>query len=107
MIQPNYYKKIDQGLISEEVRKEGFHPLCITDAPGHVYTLHRHPETKLLVFLEGEMTVNVGEKSYQCQPGDRLVIAGNVEHSAVVGPRGCVFLWSERLSTSSTESSGG
>jgi len=39
MVQPNYYKKIDQRLISEEVRKEGFHPFCITDAPGRVYPM--------------------------------------------------------------------
>ncbi len=59
--------------------------------------MRNHQETKLLVFLESEMTVNVGEKSYQCQTGDRFVIPGNVEHSGVVGPKGCVFLWSERL----------
>jgi len=59
--------------------------------------MRSHPETKLLVFLEGEMTVYVGEKSYQSQTGNRFVIPGNVEHSAVVGPKGCVLLWSERL----------
>ncbi len=97
MYQPNYYKRIDRGLISEEVRGEGFHPLCITASPGCVYAPHRHPETKLLVFLQGEMTVNVGEISYECRKGDRFVIPGNVEHSAIAGPEGCVFLWSERL----------
>lgn len=97
MFQPNYYKNINRGSISKEVRREGFHPLCITDAPGRVYAPHRHPETKLLVFLEGEMMVSVGQNSYQCRRGDRFVIPGNVEHSAVVGPLGCVFLWSEKL----------
>jgi len=97
MYQPNFYNIIDKELITEEVQREGFHPLCIIDAPGRVYTPHSHPETKLLVFLEGEMRVCVGEESYQCQTGDRFVIPGNVEHSAVVGPKGCVFLWSERL----------
>ena len=76
MYQPDYYKTIDRDLISEEVRKEGFHPLCITDAPGRVYTPHRHPETKLLVFLEGEMTVKVDNHSYQCRKGDRFMIPG-------------------------------
>jgi len=47
MVQPNYYKNIDQGLISAVVRKEGFRPLCITDTPGRVYPHHRLPETKL------------------------------------------------------------
>ena len=97
MHQPQHYKTIDRDWILAEVRKEGFHPLCITDTPGRVYEPHRHPETKLLVFLEGEMTVSVNGFSYQCRAGDRLMIPGNVEHSAIVGPRGCVFLWSERL----------
>ncbi len=59
--------------------------------------MRSHPETNHLVFLEGEMAVLVGEKYYPCQMGDRFVIAGNVEHLAVVGPKGCGFLWSERL----------
>ncbi len=97
MHQPNYYKEIDETAIANEVRNEGFDPICIHDGPGRIYSPHHHPETKLLVFLEGEMTVKVGQKSYQCRRGDRFVIPGNVEHTAVVGPQGCVFLWSEKL----------
>ena len=97
MYQRKFYKTIDKELIVRETRREGFDPLCITDPPGRVYTTHRHAETKLLVFLQGEMTVKVGEKSYECRPGDKFIIAGNVDHSAVVGPEGCVFFWSEKI----------
>ena len=52
MYQEKFYKTIDRERIAEEVRKEGFDPIYITDPPGRVYYPHRHPETKLLVFLE-------------------------------------------------------
>ena len=97
MYQPNFYKEINESTITEDVRKEGFSPFLIRDTPGRVYTLHRHSETKLLVFLEGEMTVKVGEDSFECRRGDRLLIPGDVEHAAIVGSAGCLFLWSEKL----------
>ena len=97
MIQCGFYSELDRDRITETVRKEGFDPICITDPPGHVYPAHRHAETKLLVFLKGKMAVKVDGKSYECRAGDRLIIQGNVEHSAWVGPEGCVFLWAEKV----------
>jgi len=97
MYQAKFYKAINQEQIAEEVRKEGFDPLHIVDPPGHLYPPHRHPETKLLVFLQGDMEVTVADQKFICGPGDKLVIPGNVEHSAEVGPEGCVFFWSEKL----------
>jgi quercetin dioxygenase-like cupin family protein len=97
MYQAKFYKAISQKQIAEEVRKEGFDPLHIVDPSGHLYPPHRHPETKLLVFLQGGMEVTVADQRFTCRPGDKLVIPGNVEHSAEVGPEGCVFFWSEKL----------
>ena len=97
MYQLKFYKTIDKKRIAEEIRREGFDPMCITDPPGRVYTTDRHPQTKLLVFLEGGMEVNVGRNSFECHAGDKVIIPGNVEHSAVVGPDGCIFFWSEKL----------
>jgi quercetin dioxygenase-like cupin family protein len=97
MYQAKFYKKIDKERIAEEVEREGFDPVCITDPPGRDYPSHHHAETKLLVFLEGTMEVTVGDRSYDCKPGDKLIIPGNAEHSAVAGPKGCTFFWSEKL----------
>ncbi|HEX9879558.1 MAG TPA: cupin domain-containing protein [Candidatus Binatia bacterium] len=97
MLQRDFYRETERELIIQSVRAEGFHPLCISAPPGRVYAPHSHAETKLLVFLKGGMRVTVAGEDYQCDAGDRLVIQGNVEHSAVAGPEGCVFLWSERL----------
>jgi quercetin dioxygenase-like cupin family protein len=91
------YKDLDHKKIADDVRKEGFNPLLINDPPGFIYSLHSHPETKLLVFLEGSMEVRVKGKLYQCEVGDKLIIPGNFEHSAKAGPEGCTFFWSEKL----------
>jgi len=97
MYQPKFYKTLDKERIAGEVRQEGYDPVCIEDPPGRAYEPHRHPETKLLVFLQGSMEVTVKGQKFDCQPGDRLVIPGNSEHAALAGPRGCVFFWSEKL----------
>ncbi len=96
-----YYKDFYSGLTEEEIedkiRDEGFTPMKFSDNPGFVYTPHTHPETKLLAFLEGSMNVKVGDESFVCQKGDKLIITGNVKHSAMVGKEGCSFFWSEKL----------
>jgi quercetin dioxygenase-like cupin family protein len=83
--------------IIEAMRNEGFEPKLITDKPGFIYEIHQHPETKLLVCLEGSMKVNVAGEEILFESGDELKIPGNTEHSAVVGDKGCVFFWSEKL----------
>ena len=97
MYESKFYKTIDRARITEEIRKEGFDPLPINDPPGHVYPSHRHATTKLLVFLKGSMEVEVAGQKYSCRSGDKLIIPGNVEHAALVGPEGCLFFWSEKL----------
>jgi quercetin dioxygenase-like cupin family protein len=97
MYTPKFFPRLDKESIAAEIRKEGFDPILIQDPPGHVYSAHRHPETKLLAFLLGSMTVKVGDNTFNCSPGDKVVIPGNVEHEAMVGPEGCVFFWSEKL----------
>jgi len=97
MFQKSFYNDADRARVTESVRREGFDPICIPDPPGRVYPAHRHGEIKLLVFLQGEIAVNVGKRSYRCRAEDRLIIQGDVEHSAVVGSKGCTFLWSETM----------
>lgn len=97
MYRPKYYKRLDEEKIRQDIKKEGFSPILISDPPGRVYYPHKHPETKLLAILSGGMKVEVGKEAYRLSVGDKLIIPGNVEHSAVVGEEGCVFFWSEKL----------
>ena len=81
MYQAKFYKKIDKDRIAEEVEREGFDPVCITDPPARVYSSHHHAETKRLVFLGGTMEVTVGDRTYDCKPGDKLIIPAGALHA--------------------------
>jgi len=87
----------NRSAIEEEIKRRGFDPILINDPPAYRYPPHEHPETKLLVFLKGAMQVTVEEESFQCGPGDELIIPGNQTHSALTGSEGCSFYWSEKL----------
>lgn len=93
----NFYKNLSEAEIAEKVKAEGFDPIKISNEPGFIYSLHKHPETKLLAFLKGSMCVTVAGKHYTCRAGDKVIVPGNVEHSAKVDSDGCTFFWSEKL----------
>lgn len=97
MYEKGKYKGKKEAEIKKEVEEEGFDPIKINDPPGRVYSPHTHPETKLLAILAGSMNIKVGGGEFKLKKGDKLVIEGNVKHSAVVGDDGCVFFWSEKL----------
>lgn len=96
-----YQQQIYSGWSTRDIKaaiiREGFDPIHIKNTPGATYPLHAHAETKLLVFISGDMEVFVGEKMYQCAKGDRLMIKSNVPHRAKVGKKGCTFFWSEKM----------
>jgi len=94
---PDFYNGLDKDGIAEKVREEGFDPIYFSDPAGNMYSPHKHPETKLLAFVRGDMEVVVNGETFQCKAGDKLIIPGNTEHKAVVGPRGCDFFWSEKM----------
>lgn len=97
MYYKQFYKDLQESEIEKSIKDEGFDPMKYSNGPGDVYPPHSHPETKLLAFLEGSMEVKVGEETFQCIKGDKIIIPGNTPHSAVVGPSGCTFFWSEKM----------
>lgn len=97
MYVPKYYKTLSQNQIAESIQKDGFDPVYFNTPPGYIYSSHEHPETKLLAYLAGSMKVKVGGNTFECLARDKLLIPGNTLHSAIVGPEGCEFFWSEKL----------
>ena len=95
--EPGIHAKRDEKAVLASLRTAGWDPIPITDPPGFVYPPHRHMAAKLLVILDGSMEVAVAGEVRHCRPGDQLVIPGEVEHAAVVGPDGCRFFWSEQI----------
>ncbi|QQS44475.1 AraC family ligand binding domain-containing protein [Candidatus Roizmanbacteria bacterium] len=96
MHSPLFYKNLSDEEIEHHIKKEGFVPLRISNAPGYVYSPHEHPETKLIAVLQGELQVVVQNQKYLCKKYDKIVIPGNITHSAVVGKEGCTFFWAEK-----------
>lgn len=90
-----YLKQSDEKIL-KVIKKYGFNPVKFTDEANYIYESHSHKETKLLVFLDGEMDVVVNDEKFKCQKGDELIIPGNSIHSAIVGNQGCTFFWSEK-----------
>jgi len=92
----NFYANLSEDEIEAKIREEGFEPKRFHNASGDIYEPHKHSETAFLAFLEGSMKVKVGDQTYLCQKGDKLIIPGNTVHSAVVGKDGCTFFWDEK-----------
>ena len=91
------FRGLDQAAVLRAVRERGWAPATFTDPPGAIYPPHRHATAILLVFLAGDMTVTIAGRTYHCVAEDELVIAGEVEHAAVVGADGCTCGWSEQM----------
>lgn len=99
MLQKALFKDVSREKIKQKMQDEGFNPKLIKDKPNFIYEPHQHPETKYLVCLEGSMKVTVKGKDYYFEPGDKLIVSGNTEHSAIVGENGCTFFWSEKITS--------
>jgi quercetin dioxygenase-like cupin family protein len=94
---PNYYSNQTEAEIYVSIKNEGFNPLKIRNSANHTYSSHDHHETKLLAILEGSIQITVNNELFYCKKGDKIIIPGNLLHSAKVGPDGCTFFWSEKL----------
>lgn len=97
MYSTKYYKNFTEEKIVDQIKKEGFSPYKIHNNKDYTYSPHSHPETKLLAILKGSMTVEVNKVKYLCEKYDRIIIPGTITHSAYVGPKGCIFLWAEKI----------
>ncbi len=82
--------------IIKAMKQDGFDPKLVNDPQGLVYEQHQHDDTKLLVCLQGSQKIKVLDKEYNFEPGDKLYIPSNTLHSGVVGPKGCLYYWSEK-----------
>ncbi|MCB0129987.1 MAG: cupin domain-containing protein [Caldilineaceae bacterium] len=64
----------------------------VTLAPGAVVPQHSHPHEQGGVVLEGSMTLTIAGDERTVGPGEMYIAPGNVEHSVVAGPDGCIAL---------------
>jgi cupin superfamily acireductone dioxygenase involved in methionine salvage len=93
----NFYTALSEDDIFKRIKEDGFEPFKVANTPNFIYYEHSHPETKLLVILEGDMELVMNDKKVKLEPKDKFIVPGNTLHSSVVGKNGCVFFWSEKL----------
>jgi hypothetical protein len=70
--------------------REGLFPYDWSNAPGNVYSAHRHDYDKVIYVVRGSMTwwlPQTGE-SIEAHAGDRLDLPRGIAHAAQVGPDG-------------------
>lgn len=96
MYSPAFYQNLSEEEIESIIKEEGFTPAKISNAANYIYSPHEHPETKLIAILQGELSVVVQDKTYLCKKYDRIIIPGNITHSAIAGEEGCTFFWAEK-----------
>lgn len=61
--------------------------------PPHAqFPVHTHPGDHLLLCLEGEGTISVGERTYEVQPGDIYMVPGHIPHAVGAGAAGHVLI---------------
>lgn len=96
-----YYQKaypvIDEKAILKDAFREGFSLTLMTDKAGFIHTPHTHSEATYIVIVSGSLEAKIKEDVYECRIGDKLIIPGSTVHSAVIGPEGCRYFWSDRV----------
>lgn len=92
---PAFYHGADETAICEALAREGYRPQRIEEPPGAIYDSHRNLTDLLIAYLRGSARVTIGDRVYDCRPGDRLLIPGDIEHSAQIGPDGVTYLMTE------------
>lgn len=92
---PGFYLGADEDHICAALSCEGYRPQRIEEPPGAVYDAQQHLTDILIAYVKGSADVRIGDRIYNCCAGDRLLIPGNIEHSAKIGPEGVVYLMTE------------
>jgi quercetin dioxygenase-like cupin family protein len=94
MLDKGYYQGKSEDEIALELAAQGTRPERVQDAPGSRYDGHKNTDDIVMAFVQGSAEVRVGDTVFRCEPGDRLTIDGDTEHSAQVGSDGVVYLMS-------------
>jgi quercetin dioxygenase-like cupin family protein len=95
MLKPGYYLGRSEHEIAVDLGREGLAPKRIVEQPGSRYDRHKNAFDILMAFVSGSANIRIGERNYVCRAGDRLIISGGIEHSAVVGDNGCVYFMTQ------------
>lgn len=60
--------------------------------PGAAVPTHAHEHEQIGLVLEGEILMTIGDETRALVNGHAYTIPGNLPHSAVAGPQGCLVI---------------
>ncbi len=79
-----------------KLKEEGFvHIYEWTDEPGTAYAKHAHQDKVAMFILFGGLTFQFPDQEKALVAGDRFDVPPALEHTALVGPEGCVYVVGE------------
>lgn len=62
------------------------------DTPHREHPSHTHPIDETLLIVKGTITFTIGEQSWVCDSGDRLLLPAGTVHSSIAGDEGCLYI---------------
>jgi hypothetical protein len=88
----------EPAAIDALMRSEGLTPYRWDNGPNIIYAPHRHAYHKVLYCVRGSIRFDLTREgeSIELRAGDRLDLAPDTEHGALVGPDGVVCLEAQR-----------
>ena len=62
------------------------------DTPNREHKTHTHPVDETLLIVDGTITFTIGDQSWTCDSGDRLLLPKGTLHSSIAGEEGCLYI---------------
>jgi quercetin dioxygenase-like cupin family protein len=83
-----------EGDLKGRLASEGVESYRWSNAPGDVYSSHRHTFHKTIYVVDGSISFGFPaiKKEIQLEAGDRLELPASIDHLTVVGPEGVICL---------------
>jgi quercetin dioxygenase-like cupin family protein len=87
--------------LSQRMQQDGLAPYSWSNAPGDMYAVHSHNYEKVLYCVRGSIRFILPdqpstEQYIDLAPGDCMILAPGMRHSAQVGPHGVICLEATR-----------
>lgn len=75
-------KELVPGIFAKLVHMEGMSIAHVRIEKGAILPEHAHVHEQVTNIMEGELEMTVGGETKVCKPGDIVVLASNMPHSA-------------------------
>lgn len=75
-------KELVPGIFAKLVHMEGMSVAHVRIEKGAILPEHAHVHEQVTNILEGELEMTVGGETKVCKPGDIVLLASNMPHSA-------------------------